>query len=148
MSSACTVYFVYAHPDCAAQMRCRTGTAQCSGAFPLEACGGPGSAAHHFAPLRPQIMKPAVYALALRRIRDRAPNNVAKFALRQAMTVQLLLQSLVNGVGLSMVYILVALGLTLIFSILRIINFAHGEFYMMGGFISYYGTQYLQTNYA
>ena len=67
--------------------------------------------------------------------------------LRQAMTVQLLLQSLVNGVGLSMVYILVALGLTLIFSILRIINFAHGEFYMMGGFISYYCTQYLQTNY-
>ncbi|HEY4857995.1 MAG TPA: branched-chain amino acid ABC transporter permease [Xanthobacteraceae bacterium] len=64
------------------------------------------------------------------------------------MTVQLLLQGLVNGVGLSMVYILVALGLTLIFSILRIINFAHGEFYMMGGFISYYCTQYLQTNYV
>jgi branched-chain amino acid transport system permease protein len=63
------------------------------------------------------------------------------------MTTQLLAQSLVNGVSLSMVYILVALGLTLIFSILRIINFAHGEFYMMGAFVSYYLTQFLQFNY-
>lgn len=63
------------------------------------------------------------------------------------MTIQLLLQSIVNGVGLSMVYILVALGLTLIFSILRVINFAHGEFYMMGGFIAYYGAHLFGLNY-
>ena len=37
-----------------------------------------------------------------------------------------------------MVYVLVALGLTLIFSILEVINFAHGEFYMLGGFAAYY----------
>jgi branched-chain amino acid transport system permease protein len=37
-----------------------------------------------------------------------------------------------------MVYVLVALGLTLIFSILEIINFAHGEFYMLGGYVTYY----------
>ena len=35
-------------------------------------------------------------------------------------------------------YILVALGLTLIFSILEIINFAHGEFYMLGGHVTYF----------
>lgn len=63
------------------------------------------------------------------------------------MTYQLLGQSIVNGVGLSMVYILVALGLTLIFSILRIINFAHGEFYMLGGFAAYYLTGAWEINY-
>jgi hypothetical protein len=51
-------------------MRCRTGTAQSSGAFPLEACGGPGSAAHRFAHACVEIMKALVYALALRGIRD------------------------------------------------------------------------------
>jgi branched-chain amino acid transport system permease protein len=61
--------------------------------------------------------------------------------------MQMLMQSVANGIGLSMVYILVALGLTLIFSILRIINFAHGEFYMMGGLVSFYLTQYFQLNY-
>jgi branched-chain amino acid transport system permease protein len=63
------------------------------------------------------------------------------------MTIQMLAQGLLNGVSLSMVYILVALGLTLIFSILRIINFAHGEFYMMGAVVSYYLTQYGGFNY-
>jgi len=63
------------------------------------------------------------------------------------MTYQLLGQSIVNGIGLSMVYILVALGLTLIFSILRIINFAHGEFYMLGGFAAYYLTGTWGINY-
>jgi branched-chain amino acid transport system permease protein len=55
------------------------------------------------------------------------------------MPIELYLQALVNGFGLAIVYILVALGLTLIFSILEIINFAHGEFYMLGGFVAYYG---------
>jgi branched-chain amino acid transport system permease protein len=46
-------------------------------------------------------------------------------------------QALLNGFGLAMAYVLVALGLTLIFSILEIINFAHGEFYMFGAFVTY-----------
>ena len=54
------------------------------------------------------------------------------------MSTQLLIQSALNGFGLAVDYILVALGLTLIFSILGIINFAHGEFYMLGGFATYY----------
>ena len=54
------------------------------------------------------------------------------------MPIELLVQALLNGFGLAVVYILVALGLTLIFSILEIINFAHGEFYMLGGFVTYY----------
>jgi branched-chain amino acid transport system permease protein len=63
------------------------------------------------------------------------------------MTFQTIAQSLANGVGLSLVYILIALGLTLIFSILRIINFAHGEFYMMGGFVAYGFTELLHIPY-
>ncbi len=39
----------------------------------------------------------------------------------------------VNGIG----YALVAIGLTLIFGIMNVINFAHGEFYMLGAFIVY-----------
>ena len=40
-----------------------------------------------------------------------------------------------------------ALGLTLIFSILDIINFAHGEFYMLGGFVTYYAFAVFGVNY-
>jgi branched-chain amino acid transport system permease protein len=54
------------------------------------------------------------------------------------VSINLLVQALLNGFGLAMVYVLVALGLTLIFSILEIINFAHGEFYMLGGYVTYY----------
>lgn len=45
-----------------------------------------------------------------------------------------------NGVIMGLIYGLMALGLTLVFSILRIINFAHGEFYMLGGYFFYYLT--------
>jgi branched-chain amino acid transport system permease protein len=54
------------------------------------------------------------------------------------MSIDVLIQALLNGFGLAVVYVLVALGLTLIFSILEIINFAHGEFYMLGGYVTYY----------
>ncbi|WP_420392973.1 branched-chain amino acid ABC transporter permease [Acuticoccus sp.] len=41
----------------------------------------------------------------------------------------------VNGLITGSVYVLVAIGLTLIFGILHVVNFAHGEFYMLGGFL-------------
>lgn len=44
----------------------------------------------------------------------------------------------VTGLTMGVLYALMALGLTLIFSILRVINFAHGEFYMLGGYASYF----------
>jgi branched-chain amino acid transport system permease protein len=43
-----------------------------------------------------------------------------------------------TGLIMGFIYALMALGLTLIFSILNVINFAHGEFYMLGGYFSYY----------
>ncbi|HEX3210239.1 MAG TPA: branched-chain amino acid ABC transporter permease [Geminicoccaceae bacterium] len=47
-------------------------------------------------------------------------------------------QVLINGVVLSVNYALVALGITLIFGILGILNFAHGQMFMIGGFMVYY----------
>jgi len=47
-------------------------------------------------------------------------------------------QILVNGVVLSANYALIALGITLIFGIMGILNFAHGQLFMFGGFTVYY----------
>ncbi len=47
-------------------------------------------------------------------------------------------QVIVNGIGLSAIYILVALGFTLLFGIMRVVNFAHGAFAMLGGYALYY----------
>lgn len=54
------------------------------------------------------------------------------------MNVTLLAQVVVNGACLSAIYVLVALGFTLLFGIMRVVNFAHGEFAMLGGFALYY----------
>jgi len=59
----------------------------------------------------------------------------------------LLLQSLINGVMLGSIYAMVALGLTLIFSILEIPNFAHGALYMIGAYISFMLISSLEMNY-
>ena len=48
--------------------------------------------------------------------------------------MEMLIQSLFNGVMGSLILILIASGLCLIFGILHIVNFAHGEFFMLGGF--------------
>jgi len=45
-----------------------------------------------------------------------------------------------NGIILGIIYGFMALGLTLIFSILGVVSFAHGEFYMIGGMVTYYVT--------
>jgi len=45
---------------------------------------------------------------------------------------------LINGLIIGAIYALMALGLTLIFSVLGIVSFAHGEHYMIGGFVAYY----------
>jgi len=50
----------------------------------------------------------------------------------------ILAQVLLNGLSLSAVYILIALGFTLLFGIMRVVNFAHGSFAMLGGYALYY----------
>ena len=49
-----------------------------------------------------------------------------------------MLQVLINGMVLGTVYALIALGLTMVFSIMRVVNFAHGQMYMLGAFVVYY----------
>lgn len=47
-------------------------------------------------------------------------------------------QIVFNGLVLSASYAVIALGITLIFSIMNILNFAHGQMFMVGGFVVYY----------
>jgi branched-chain amino acid transport system permease protein len=58
-----------------------------------------------------------------------------------------LLQQLLNGAIIGSSYALIAVGLTLIFGIMRIVNFAHGEFYMLGGVMCYYLVAALHLHY-
>ena len=54
------------------------------------------------------------------------------------LTASSIAQILVNGLTAGAFYVLMALGFTLIFGILRLVNFAHGEFYMLGAFVVYH----------
>lgn len=58
-----------------------------------------------------------------------------------------MLQQLVNGLILGSVYALLALGYTMVYGIIKLINFAHGDLYMMGAFIGYYLINALQLNF-
>lgn len=57
------------------------------------------------------------------------------------------LQQLVNGLVQGAVYVLVAIGLSLVFGVLKVVNFAHGEFYVVGGFAAYFVTSTLGLPY-
>ena len=48
------------------------------------------------------------------------------------------IQQVVNGLQLGFVYALIALGYTMVYGIVRLINFAHGDVFMVGAFVSYY----------
>jgi branched-chain amino acid transport system permease protein len=47
------------------------------------------------------------------------------------------LQLLVNGISFGAIYAMVAVGLTIVFGILEVVNFAQGEFYMLGAYLTY-----------
>ncbi len=46
-------------------------------------------------------------------------------------------QALTNGLVIGLLYLLMAIGFTLVFGVMRVVNFAHGEFYMLGAFSAY-----------
>jgi branched-chain amino acid transport system permease protein len=56
-------------------------------------------------------------------------------------------QVIINGAILGMNYALIALGLTLIFAIMGVLNFAHGQMYVLGGFVTYYLFGVLELNF-
>ena len=48
------------------------------------------------------------------------------------------IQQLVNGISLGSIYALIALGYTMVYGIIKLINFAHGDVFMLGAFIGFY----------
>jgi branched-chain amino acid transport system permease protein len=53
------------------------------------------------------------------------------------------LQQLLNGIAWGSIYALIALGFTMVYGVLKLINFAHGEVYMMGAMTGYYAAHAL-----
>lgn len=56
--------------------------------------------------------------------------------------MEMLLQQLVNGISLGSIYALIALGYTMVYGIIKLINFAHGDVYMIGAYIGFAVTTY------
>ena len=52
--------------------------------------------------------------------------------------MELFLQQVFNGVMLGSTYAIVALGLTMVFGILHVPNFAHGQMYMLGAYVCFF----------
>src|SRR4030081_165084 len=76
---------------------------------------GPGSAAHHF---------------VLRGARDTSQ--------RSMLTPAIVIQSLASGLLMGLLYGLIAVGLALIFGLMDIVNFAHGEFLMVAMYATFF----------
>ncbi len=55
-------------------------------------------------------------------------------------------QHLVNGISLGTIYALIALGYTMVYGVLKLINFAHGDVYMVGAFMGFYVAGFSRVN--
>ncbi len=55
-------------------------------------------------------------------------------------------QQVINGLQLGFVYALIALGYTMVYGIVRLINFAHGDVFMVGAFVSYFAISRFQLH--
>ena len=58
-----------------------------------------------------------------------------------------LLQQMVNGVSLGSIYALIALGYTMVYGIIKLINFAHGDVYMVGAYIGFAATTFTNLSF-
>lgn len=56
----------------------------------------------------------------------------------------IIVQTIVNGVVIGSLYLLMAVGFTVVFGLMRIANFSHAEFYMIGAFVAYVSVVYLK----
>ena len=52
--------------------------------------------------------------------------------------MSIFVQSIINGLNQGAIYALIALGYTMVYGILRMINFAHGDFIMVGAYTIFY----------
>ncbi|HVN25229.1 MAG TPA: branched-chain amino acid ABC transporter permease [Syntrophorhabdales bacterium] len=62
------------------------------------------------------------------------------------MDLTLFIQLLISGILLGGVYALASIGLTLIFGVMKVVNFAHGEFFMVAMYLAYWAVQYLHLD--
>lgn len=57
------------------------------------------------------------------------------------------IEQIINGLSIGSIYALLALGYTMVYGIIGLINFAHGEVYMLGSFIGFYTFTYLKIGF-
>ena len=58
------------------------------------------------------------------------------------------IQQLINGISLGCIYALIALGYTMVYGIIKLINFAHGDIYMVGAYIGFFATTVLGVSFV
>lgn len=58
-------------------------------------------------------------------------------------SLEVFLQQLINGISLGSIYALIALGYTMVYGIVQLINFAHGDIYMVGAYLGFFATAVL-----
>jgi branched-chain amino acid transport system permease protein len=57
------------------------------------------------------------------------------------------IQQLVNGISLGSIYALIALGYTMVYGIVKLINFAHGDVFMVGAFVGFYSITFFHLGF-
>ncbi|MCX6368761.1 MAG: branched-chain amino acid ABC transporter permease [Armatimonadetes bacterium] len=55
------------------------------------------------------------------------------------------LQNTINGIQLGSIYVLIALGYTMVYGVLRLINFAHSDVFMVGAYVGYFASRWLKV---
>jgi len=58
------------------------------------------------------------------------------------------LQQIINGLSLGSIYALIALGYTMVYGIIKLINFAHGDMYMLGAYIGFVAVTVMKLNFV
>jgi len=60
---------------------------------------------------------------------------------------QQFIQQIINGISLGSIYALIALGYTMVYGIIKLINFAHGDIYMVGAYVAFFATTSLHLSF-
>ncbi len=68
--------------------------------------------------------------------------------MEEVSVLQEFIQQLINGISLGSIYALIALGYTMVYGIINLINFAHGDVYMMGAYVGFVVTTSLHLGFV
>jgi branched-chain amino acid transport system permease protein len=64
------------------------------------------------------------------------------------MSSEFIIQQLISGVAIGLAYALIAIGYSMVYGILKFINFGHGAVYMVGTYVAYFTSKYLNQSMA